>query len=82
MDDILLDIVVYTLALILSCLSPLAIWIGEVVLTIVTFGQHRPKFKIPGDPLKVYFWPVGYISFWIGLAILMSFAFWLNNKFA
>ncbi len=79
MDNILVDIVVYTLAFVFSCMSPLAIWVGEAVLWVFTVGHHKPRFKISGDPGKVYFWPVGYPSFWVGLVVLMGFAFWLKN---
>ncbi len=79
---ILIEILLGTGEFILSFLSPLLIWTGEIFLWIVTVGCRKPTFKIQGDPLKVYLLPINYFSFWIGLALWLGFAFWLKYMFS
>jgi hypothetical protein len=44
-------------------------WTGEIVLSVLTFGKHKPRWDLYTKESPVRFIIFSEISFWIGLAV-------------
>ena len=78
MIDLLLGILGTIVELILSFIAPIFIMTGEIVLTILTLGYHRPRFN-------KYFYkeytselPFKSLSFWVGIMFWVCIGVYLN----
>lgn len=63
----MIDVFFWILEIILSFGTSLMIVTGEIVLTILTFGYHRPRFN--KDTHKEYTseFPFRNLNFWVGI---------------
>lgn len=77
MIELVIGIIGTALELVLSFIAPLLIWTGELVLGIISFGYHRPRFSreaFKGDNAWI---PIKNLSFWVGVVFWVGFGiFW------
>jgi hypothetical protein len=67
--DIIEEMVKFTFRLIFEILFS---WTGEVVLFIISFGKHKPRWDLYSEESPSRFVIFSEISLWIGLAFWIA----------